>query len=78
MTPARSLARCPGTSRASRVPPFANATPRRILAKNVKMDTRGSNASIRNVNPCVLEGKLRQGRNLYLHTNLGMQSVFAY
>ena len=77
MTPVRSLARFPGTSRASRVPPFFNATPRRIFAKNVKMDTRGSNASIRHVNPCVLEGKLRLGRNLYLRTHLCL-NAFAY
>ena len=77
MTPVRSLARFPGTSRASRVPPFFNATPRWIFAKNVKMDTRGSNASIRHVNPCVLEGKLRLGRNLYLRTHLCL-NAFAY
>ncbi len=77
MTPARSLARCPGTSRASRVPPFVDATPRWILAKNVKMDTRGSNASIRHVTPCVLEGKLRQVRDLYLRTHLCL-NAFAY
>ena len=77
MTPVRSLARFPGTTRASRVPPFFNATPRWIFAKNVKMDTRGSNASIRHVNPCVLEGKLRLGRNLYLRTHLCL-NAFAY
>ena len=77
MSPARSLARFPGTSRASRVPPFVNATHRRILAKNVRMNTRGSNASIRHVNPCVPGGKLRQGRNVYLRTHLCL-NAFAY